>query len=261
MSETKAGSEDQRKASETKRPSDQRIKRGREEHQAERRHANAENQRFTDHMLPGYKKRRLPVAAQKLVDKAVMDDGLARAPADDARWAMLYDDVQRLVQEERLTTDITPTLDKETTREGDDGDGEGELRDDHLWANGSPCRERMIALTDVSPTLDASPSSHGQAHQRCLLPNHAISEAVHAYISDAFTHQRGDFVKSITSESWDPAALAAMSMVVEEMAKSQARFNAQRTMFAKSPRNQALAAKREAHRQRDEHKERMIDEE
>ncbi|KAJ9473840.1 Phosphatidate cytidylyltransferase [Pseudozyma hubeiensis] len=179
-------------------------------------------------MLPGYNKRRLPAAAQELVDRALMDDDLAAAKPDDARWVKLYEQLQQLVQTQPSTTDTdTPNPDSDTDDHQDDT---------YQWADAS------------SPESAPQPSAPTSSNTTTPLQPDAshLPHAVHAYISSAFTHKRGELVKSVASESWEPAALAALSMVVEEVARSQATFNARRTMFAKSPRNRVLAAKREA---------------
>lgn len=207
---------------------------------------------LTDHMLPGYTKK-LPAAAQALVDRALLDDNLVNAPAADARWIKLYEDLQRLVQAQSSTEDMTATrVDGEAETEA-----ATEQEDDYRWADSSSSDEEQTSLSPAdaaqSASLEPGPGPQRPAHRTSLLlPNHALSEAVHAYISEAFTTKRDGLTRSVASESWDPAALAAMSMVVEEMAKSQAKFNAQRTMFAKSPRNQALAAKREERKMKQE---------
>ncbi|GAC99157.1 phosphatidate cytidylyltransferase [Pseudozyma hubeiensis SY62] len=199
-----------------------------------KRRAETESKSFTDNMLPGYNKRRLPAAAQELVDRALMDDDLAVAKPDDARWVKLYEDLQQLVQTQPSTTDI----DNDVVPDSDADDNQD---DTYQWADAS------------SPESEPHPEPHPSGLTptatipTTLQPNAShLPQAVHAYISSAFTHKRGDLVKSVASESWEPAALAALSMVAEEVARSQATFNARRTMFAKSPRNRLLAAKREA---------------
>ncbi|CDU25187.1 uncharacterized protein SPSC_05021 [Sporisorium scitamineum] len=196
-------------------------------------------------MLPGGK-RHLPVAARELVEKALIDHDLAEAPADDARWVELYDELQRLIEHggsiESTSSDnatATPSADNE--------------EDDYQWAPSSDDDEE--ASSSTAPPLQSQHDPHTQAHLTSLVPNPSLSQAVHAYISEALTNGRGRLPKDVPTENWDPASLAVMSMLVEEVAKSQAKFNAQRTMFAKSPRNQALAAKREAQKKLGEEKE------
>ena len=187
--------------------------------------ANAESKHYTRAILPGYTKK-LPPAAQDLVEKALLDHGLAEAPADDARWTELYEELHRLI-------DNPPeSIPASTSTEPTDED------DAYEWAPSS-------ISDDEEPPSTLAPSSETSAAQQAILPNSTFANAVHRYISHSLT-KKGALPKDIPPESWDPNSLAAMSILVEELTKSQAKFNAQRTMFAKSPRNQALAAKREA---------------
>ncbi|SPO28766.1 uncharacterized protein UTRI_04644 [Ustilago trichophora] len=194
--------------------------------------ANAKSKFFTRNILPGFH-RRLPPAAQDLVERAVLDHDLADASADDPRWLELYDELHRLIEQPGETTVVS------TNNEDDDNDSSFE------WAPSSS-----------SPSDDEEqPTPHASATQRdstrecdlkSILPNPSLTTATHRYISEQLTNARGALPKNVAPESWDPNALSALSMLLEEVVKSQARFNAQRTMFAKSPRNQMLAAKREA---------------
>ncbi|SJX63903.1 uncharacterized protein SRS1_14605 [Sporisorium reilianum f. sp. reilianum] len=178
-------------------------------------------------MLPGYH-RRLPAAAQELVDKALLDQDLTEAPADDARWVELYEQLQQLSEDGGSTDSVRSNAATTIT----DNDEEA----DYQWAPSS----------SDEATSSNKPAPQPHTHHPTLPPTLAISQAVHEYVSEALTNGKGHLAKHVDRQSWDAASLAALGMLVEEVARSQARFNAQRTMFAKSPRNQALAAKREA---------------
>lgn len=210
---------------------------GRSEQQQLR--ANAQNKFYTRMMLPGYKKR-LPAAAQELVETALLDHDLADAPADDRRWHELYGELQRLVQ---LPSDASTSTPNTTVNNDDRSDTES------VYEWGSSCDEDSASSPRQSadqPTSEAERPSQPESHLRCILPNPTIAAAAHRCISEQLTNKKGGLPKDVDAESWDPNSLAALSILIEEIVKSQARFNAQRTMFAKSPRNQALAAKRDA---------------
>lgn len=193
--------------------------------------ANAEIKSYTTWILPGYHKRLNP-AAQDLVERALYDSDLADAPADDPRWTQLYQDLHRLVSQPP-----TSASEPSTFRITDDDINE----DVYKWA---PSSGSSSASPPPQPISVSELEPERAAHLRSVLPSIPLTRALHATVSAAMTNNKGTLPKDLRAESWDPNSLAALSILIEEIAKSQAKFNAQRTMFAKSPRNQALAAKR-----------------
>ncbi|SPO28245.1 uncharacterized protein UTRI_04644_B [Ustilago trichophora] len=199
--------------------------------------ANAESRFYTRNILPDFH-RRLPPAAQDLVERALLDHGLADAAADDPRWIQLYDELHRLIEQPNETTAAS------TNDEEDDNDSLYE------WASPSSSSDDEEQPTPHRSSSTAQRDSTRESDLKSILPNPTLTTATHRYISEQLTNARGALPRAIPPESWDPNALAALSMLIEELVKSQARFNAQRTMFAKSPRNQLLAAKREANKKK-----------
>lgn len=207
------------------------------------RRANAESKFYTRNILPGFNKR-LPPAAQEVVEQALLDPDLADAAADDPRWVELYEQLHRLVDQPSssasASTSAQPT-------------GENDAEETYDWAHSSPSTSSSSPRTSNQTAPLPPPhqrDTQREAHLTSILPDPALTHAVHRYVSEQLTNQKGALPKHVTPESWAPDALAALGMLVQEIARSQARFNAQRTMFAKSPRNQALAAKRAASKQR-----------
>lgn len=184
---------------------------------------------FAESILPGWRGRKLPKEAQELVEEALLDQGLADAGADDPRWVDLYEEIRRRIDQPASSTAGTRL------------DNEGSDNEDlpYEWAPSSPTRTPPPTQSSPAPNADR------ESHIHSLFPQPDLTQAVHRYISASLTNKKGSLPPDLVeAESWDPSSLVAMSVLVEEIAKSQARFNAQRTMFAKSPRNQALAAKR-----------------
>lgn len=210
-----------------------------------KRRANAESTFDTRHILPGYRKR-LPAEAQELVESALLDDDLADAPADDPRWVQLYEDLHRLVDPSRgAPASVTSTNSSTAAAHTDDSD---DAHSSFEWASDS---DKDVA---TSPALrlqtNGTPDLERQAYFKSLPPQPDLTAAVHRYTSASLCDKRGKLPPNTAPASWDPSSLAALGMLVEEIARSQARFNAQRTMFAKSPRNQALAAKKKEEREK-----------
>lgn len=219
---------------------------------------NAVYRYHTMKVLPGYNKT-LPPQAQELVEKAILDHNLAEASMDDPRWVELYQELHRLVQQ---PTDSDSSMSTGSTmpssRNEVDNDDDERALDSYTWASPSPSPP---ASHPSSPQPNSSVPDHRQSFAS-LLPDPFTTTAVHRHISSSLTNpttnpriRTGSFINDIQPESWDPSSLVAMSILVEEIAKSQAQFNAQRTMFAKSPRNQALAAARAAKKRKKEHTE------
>lgn len=187
--------------------------------------ANADSKFYTRNILPGFHPR-LPPAAQDLVERALLDHDLADPSAYDPRWVKLYDELHRLIEQPAEATAVS------TINEQDDND---------CWYEWAP--SSSLASDQEQAT---QPDSTRKSDLKSVLPNPCLTRATHRYISEQLTNARGTLPKHIPPQSCDPNALSALSILLEELVKSQARFNAQRTMFAKSPRNQILAAKREA---------------
>lgn len=201
---------------------------------------NATSKNYLTRMLPGYNKQ-LPPRAQELVEQALLDDDLAEASPDDARWVKLYEDLHRLVY---YAADPTASTSNEPD---DDEELDNSALDSYRWASPSPSPEPSRESPPAPQTTTESDARH-EAFARNL-PRPDLLDAVHRHISSSITYTKArhtGFINDIKPESWDPSSLVALSILVEEIAKSQAGFSAQRTMFAKSPRNQALAAARKA---------------
>ncbi|SAM84364.1 uncharacterized protein UBRO_05603 [Ustilago bromivora] len=214
---------------------------------ARKERGNAETKSFTTRILPGYHKH-LPPAAQDLVEQALFGSDLADAPADDPRWTQLYQDLHSLIDTSPTSRFASETEAAATTRTAVDVINQPQeevVEDEYEWAPASP--------SSPPPARDLGFEKRDEAqaaHVRSTLVSTALSAAVHARVSSELTNNKGSLAKDLGADSWDPNSLAALSMLVEEIAKSQAKFNAQRTMFAKSCRNQALAAKRLQHKRK-----------
>ncbi|SNX85345.1 uncharacterized protein MEPE_04054 [Melanopsichium pennsylvanicum] len=194
-------------------------------------------------MLPGYNQA-LPRAAQDLVEEALLDHDLINAPADDRRWVELYDELHRLVA--ASTDDTSASTSNTMTGKGDvNHDVEEEEEDDdqesYIW--GSSLSSEDDDELCSNPKLSRKRDTEREAWLAATLPNADLAAAVHACVSEQLTNKKGGLLKGVVAESWDPNSLAALSILVEEVVRSQAGFNARRTMFAKDPRKQVgLAA-------------------
>ncbi|KAJ1024412.1 hypothetical protein NDA18_004579 [Ustilago nuda] len=210
---------------------------------AAKERGNAETKSFTTRILPAYHKH-LPPAAQDLVEQALFGSDLADAPADDPRWTQLYRDLHSLIDPSPTSKFASETEATATTGIVDDVINQPQ-EEEYEWAPASP--------SSPPPARDLGFEKRDEAqaaHVGSTLASTALSAAVHARVSCELTNNKGSLAKDLGADSWDPNSLAALSMLVEEIAKSQAKFAAQRTMFAKSRRNQALAAKRLQHKRK-----------
>lgn len=205
------------------------------------RRKNAKLKNHTLQILPGYNKN-LPPQAQELIDKALLDHNLAAAPVDNPRWTQLYEELHRLVdQTANSNTNTGQPLDQDNNA-NDEQDESAWY--EYEWASRSPTPEPPLSANG-SATMQIDTTDESAARE---LVSPELKQAVHRHISCSLERKNG-YIRTmgdVKAESWEPSSLVAMSILVEEIAKSQASFNAQRTMFAKDPRKQALKAKKEA---------------
>lgn len=193
----------------------------------------------------------LPSApAQDLVEKALFDHDLMEASADDERWVEFYEKLQRLSENSGSAVSAPRDDDNNDNNATSSDDNDQQEEEDHYqWATESFSDDDNDDDDDDEAKSDTAAVPTHLESRASLPPKHAITQAVHEYVLKALTNGKGRLPKRVGKESWDPSSLAALSMLVEEAAKSQAKFNAKKTMFAKSPRNQVLAAKRQAQKQ------------
>ncbi|SPO46735.1 uncharacterized protein PSANT_04421 [Moesziomyces antarcticus] len=198
--------------------------------EAKRTRANAEA-RHSTRVFPGYNKR-LPAAAQAVVEQALLDNDLANADADDPRWTQLYDELDALIhRSHEVPAPETPKTHTGSFLNDDDDEGQYE------WGS---CSEDGCEAQVVNSHVDDDEARQAQeAYARTILPKADLATALHGAVSDSLSNSKTKGkgkAKGSGGESgydWDPSSLAALTMLCEEIALSQATFSARRSMFAK----------------------------